>query len=36
MESGMDGYVSKPIAVEALRSEIKRLLPQTSAPVTGA
>ena len=36
MDSGMDGYVSKPIAVEALRSEIKRLLPQRSAPVTGA
>ena len=32
MESGMDGYVSKPIAVEALRNEIKRLLPQTPAP----
>lgn len=26
MASGMDGYVSKPIAVEALRNEIRRLL----------
>ena len=36
MESGMDGYVSKPIAVEALRTEIKRLLQQTPAPVIGS
>lgn len=34
MESGMDGYVSKPIAVEALRTEIKRVLAQTPPPVT--
>jgi signal transduction histidine kinase/DNA-binding response OmpR family regulator len=27
LEAGMDGYVSKPIAVEALRSEIKRVMP---------
>jgi signal transduction histidine kinase/CheY-like chemotaxis protein len=34
MAAGMDGYVSKPIAVEALRSEIKRLLPEEQpAPV---
>jgi CheY-like chemotaxis protein len=32
IESGMDGYVSKPIAVEALRTEIKRLLPQATRP----
>ena len=32
IESGMDGYVSKPIAVEALRTEIKRLLPQPTRP----
>jgi len=28
LASDMDGYVSKPIAMESLRSEIKRLLPQ--------
>ena len=28
LASGMDGYVSKPIAVEALRHEIERLMPQ--------
>jgi CheY-like chemotaxis protein len=31
MASGMDGYVSKPIALEALRLEIKRLLSQEAA-----
>lgn len=33
MAAGMDGYVSKPIAVEALRKEIKRVLPPTPEPV---
>lgn len=34
--SGMDGYVSKPIAVEALRTEIRRLLPQVAKPTVSA
>ena len=36
LESGMDGYVSKPIAVEALRTEIKRVLTHTPTPVSTA
>ena len=31
MQSGMDGYVSKPIAPEALRTEIKRTLTEVHA-----
>jgi signal transduction histidine kinase/DNA-binding response OmpR family regulator len=31
MQSGMDGYVSKPIALEALRTEIKRTLTEVHA-----
>jgi|GEM_PF-1560579 len=32
MEAGMDGYVSKPIAVESLRSEIRRVSPKLQPP----
>ena len=31
LASGMDGYVSKPISLEALTSEIQRLNPQGEA-----
>ena len=31
MASGMDGYVSKPISLEALKSEIQRLAPEGKA-----
>ncbi len=31
MASGMDGYVSKPISLEALKSEIRRLTPEGEA-----
>jgi len=31
LASGMDGYVSKPVSIEALKSEIQRLSPQSPA-----
>jgi signal transduction histidine kinase/CheY-like chemotaxis protein len=36
MAAGMDGYVSKPISVDALRCEIHRLLPQEEAEALSA